>query len=182
MGSWLLKEMKQQIAKTLSDSLLANSGSLVLSFLAHFPTKHLARDKKLSGSLRDIVDGDPFAGAFWPLTLELTTLGKGDPSWKTRSTLGVLRTLHDAKISIIDWEALPKVFLERLNREDDGNDDDGPDYALEDFGSDYGEDGENEDDEDSEEGEEGEEGEDQLSKRERISLAEVLRRSSFKES
>jgi reverse transcriptase-like protein len=139
---WLLKELKQLIPKALSDTLLTNSGSLVLSLLAHFPKHRLASDKKLYSSLRGIVNGDPFAGPFWPLTLELSHLAEGDPRWGGSSTLNVLRTLHDAKISIIDWDALPRVFLEAPR---DGGDDDGPDYAIEDYGSDYGEKGADQD-------------------------------------
>jgi hypothetical protein len=136
---WLLKELKQGIPKTLSDTLLTNSGSLVLSLLAHFPKHRLASDRNLYARMWEIVDGDPFAGPYWPLTLELTHLDKSDPKWGGSSTQGVLRTLHDAKISIIDWNALPRVFIVEPP---DGDGDDGPDYAIEDYGSDYGEDGE----------------------------------------
>ena len=115
---------------------MANSGGLVLSFLADFPKHRLVRDARLYSSLRDIVDGDPFAGTFWPLTLELTHLGESDPSWNRRVMPGALRTLHDAKISIVDWEAPPKVFLDQSG--DDGDNDSGPDYAIEDYGSDFG--------------------------------------------
>lgn len=133
--------------KALADALLTNSGGLVLSFLAHFPKHRLVRDATLYSSLRDIVDGDPFAGTFWPLTLELTHLGESDPSWNKRVTPGALRTLHDAKISIVDWEAPPKVFLDQSG--DDEDDDSGPDYAIEDHGSDYREEDSSEADEDA---------------------------------
>jgi hypothetical protein len=149
---WLLKELKQRLSKALSDTILGNSGSLVLSFLAHFPKHRLASDRKLWLGLRDIVDGDPFAGTFWPLTLELAHLGEGDPKWTGHSTIEVLRTLHSAKISIIDWAAPPKVFLHAPENGDD--DHGGPDFAIEDYGSDYGEIGGEEDGEEDGEGEE----------------------------
>ena len=93
--------------------------------------------------MRALVEGDPFAGSFWPLTLELSHLSEGDKKWTESSTVGVLRVLHDAKVSIIDWDALPKVFT-KIDA-DDGSD--SPTYAIEDYGSDYGEDGESEDEE-----------------------------------
>ena len=129
---WLLKELKQGVSKAFSDTLLTNSGSLVLSLLAHFPKHRLASDRGLYASMRDIVTGDPFAGAFWPLTLELTHLAEGDPRWVGSATPAIVRTLHDAKISIIDWNALPKVFLRAP-----GDDDRKPECAIEDYGSDY---------------------------------------------
>lgn len=138
---WLCKELKQSIPKRLTDTLLTNSGALVLSFLAHFPKHQLARDNTLYDQMRDVVDGDPFAGSFWPLTLELSHLGEGDPNWNTNSTSAALRKLHDARVSIIDWQAPPKVFLrEAPSGDDESNDgDDGfPDYAIEDYGSYYG--------------------------------------------
>jgi hypothetical protein len=151
---WLLKELKQRISKSLSDILLANSSSLVLSFLAHFPKHKLSNAKNIHGEMRDIVEGDPFAGSFWPLTLELTHLAQDDPKWNGASTPDTLRSLHDAKISIIDWDALPKVFTKGpANGGDDGTD--GPDYAIEDFGSDYGEEGKGEDNDEDDDGPEG---------------------------
>jgi hypothetical protein len=96
----------------------------------------MANDRQLIGKLRKLIGGDPFAGPFWPLSLELTHLGKEDSAWKRSSTLAPLRTLHNAKISIIDWSAPPKVFSIPLSSGGDGGG--GPGYAIEDFGSDYG--------------------------------------------
>ena len=111
----------------------------------------MASDRKILEKLRELVNGDPFAGPFWPLSLELTHLGAGDPDWEKADTLAPLRTLHKAKVSIIDWRALPKVFLFPAPRDED---DEGPDYAIEDFGSDYEDDeDEDEEDEDNEEDE-----------------------------
>ena len=45
--------------------------------------------------------------------------------------------MHNAGASIIEWDAPPKVFaVEAADTDDDGE----PDYAIEDYGSDYGED------------------------------------------
>ena len=67
---------------------------------------------------------------------------------ESADTLPALRALHVAKASIIDWEAPPKVSA-TASSPDDGS---GPDYAIEDFGSDYGDDFWQEDeDEDDEE-------------------------------
>jgi hypothetical protein len=88
----------------------------------------MASDRRLSEKLKALVTGDPFAGPFWPLSLELTHLGVGNADWEKADTLAPLRALHKAKISIIDWAAPPKVFamreaLERNEQE--------PQYAIE---------------------------------------------------
>ena len=44
--------------------------------------------------LRGRAEGDPFAGPFWPLTLELTHFNDEDPNWTAANTLAVLRGLH----------------------------------------------------------------------------------------
>ena len=130
---WLLRELNQSVGRSLSDTIVANSGALVLGFLAHFPKHRLATDKGLSMKLRDNVEGDPFAGAFWPLTLELVHLGIAKSNWMNASTPSVLRILHGAKVSMIDWGALPRVFG-ALSIEESK-----PEFAIEDYGSDYGE-------------------------------------------
>lgn len=144
---WLIKELNQKITTALSDTLLSNCGSLVLCFLAHFPKHKLATDKRLYDRLRSVVDGDPFAGAFWPLTLELVHLDEADPTWSTGTTHTSLLLLHNAKISIIDWAARPRVFTEVPP---DDEDDSGPDYAIEDYGADYDDDEEDDDSDDFE--------------------------------
>ncbi|WP_137043749.1 RNA-directed DNA polymerase [Pseudolabrys sp. FHR47] len=145
---WLLKELKQKIPKALTDIVLANADSLALAFLSHFPRNGLANDRALYAKLRDVVEGDPFSGRYWPLTLELTHLSEAKPEWGALNANQSLRSLHDAKISIIDWDALPKVFEESATSQVDGN---GPRYAIEDYGADYSEedkdDGEDEGDE-----------------------------------
>jgi hypothetical protein len=132
---WLIKELKQKVTTALSDALLSNCGPLVLCFLAHFPQHKLTRDKKLYDRLRSLIEGNPHAGQYWPLTLELTHLNEADPAWTNIPTPPALRGLHDAKVSIIDWDALPRVFLESPA---DGGDA-GPDYAIENYGADYDE-------------------------------------------
>lgn len=76
---WLLKELGVKLPKTLSDSVLENCSGFVLAFLAHFSKNNQASDRRLLEKLRDLVSGDPYAGAFWPLSLELNHLGGGDP-------------------------------------------------------------------------------------------------------
>lgn len=118
--------------------MVANSGGLALALLAHFPTHKAASDKTLPEKLRQAVTGDPYAGPFWPLSLELTHLGAGDANWEKADTLPVLRTLHKAKISLVQWNAAPKVFA-TVDVPDWAPHH--PDYAIEDFGTDYGDDG-----------------------------------------
>jgi uncharacterized damage-inducible protein DinB len=83
---------------------------LVLAFLAHFKQHKLATDPKIYDRLRKAVDGEPFAGRFWPLALELAHLKQADPAWASSETLEVLRGLHKNSVSIIDWSASPKIF------------------------------------------------------------------------
>jgi hypothetical protein len=130
---WLLRELNQKIGIVLSDALISNCGALVLSFLSHFPQRKLATDKKLYDHLRDIVEGNPHAGAFWPLTLELVHLNEADSSWSGSTSPSALRRLHDARISMIDWSARPRVFVDAAPT-DDGD----PSKAIEDYGADYG--------------------------------------------
>jgi len=131
---WLLKELGAKLPKRLSDSIMENCSGFVLAFLAHFSKNKMASDRRLLDKLRSLVIGDPFAGAFWPLSVELIHMGVGDPTWEKADTLAPLRTLHKAKISIIDWAALPKVFAKASPSD---SDDDEPHCAIEDFGSDY---------------------------------------------
>jgi hypothetical protein len=138
---WLLKELGEPLTRDISDTLVRNSGTLVLCYLAHFRKHGMVRDKQLYKKLRDTIDGNPFAGGSWPLSLELTHLNVGDPAWMRALAAAPLRVLHEAKASIINWDARPRVFEEA----DIGPEGDGPDYALEDYGSDY-EDGESEED------------------------------------
>jgi hypothetical protein len=104
--------------------------------LAHFRHHSLAQDVSLYSRLRDRIEGEPFAGIYWPLTLELAHLSEADAAWASSPSPAVLRTLHDSQISIIDWDALPKAFVAPIKLGDD-DDDFEPEYALEDIGSDY---------------------------------------------
>jgi hypothetical protein len=132
---WLLKELGSKLLKPLTDVLAANLSPLTLAFLAYFPRHRMTTDRRLLQPLRDKVSGDPFSGSFWPLSLELEHLGAGDPGWASGRTPQVLRTLHLARASIIDWNAVPKVFTEAVGQEPDPPDE--PDFAIEDIGSDY---------------------------------------------
>ncbi len=142
---WLLKELKSRLPKSLTDVVTEHASPLVLAFLVHFTKHKMAGDRKLIEKLRGRVDGDPFAGAFWPLTLELTHFNDEDPNWAAANTLPVLRGLHGNRISIIDWNAPPRVF----EADGEGPEPRFPNYAIEDIGSDYPggeEDGEDGDD------------------------------------
>ena len=67
----------------------------------------------------------------------------GDANWAAAGTAPVLRSLHENRISIIEWGALPRVF------ETDGPARRRPpSSAIENIGSDYAEDEEEEEEED----------------------------------
>ena len=66
-----------------------------------------------------------------------------DANWAAAGTVPVLRSLHENRISIIDWGALPRVF------ETDGPARRRPpSRAIENIGSDYAEDEEEKEEED----------------------------------
>jgi len=147
---WLLKELGVKLPKTSSDQILQNSGALTLCFLAHFSAKKRTTDKTIKQKLWNCVSGCPFSGPYWPLTLEMTHLGHENPAWALSPALAPLRKLHESRLSIIDWDARPKVFT------GDGGDGLGndPDAAIEDYGYDYGgfdDDDDNKDDDDTDE-------------------------------
>ena len=106
----------------------------MLAFLTHFAKHGLVGDRGLINKLRDRVEGDPFAGSCWPLTLELTHFHDEDPTWTTAPTVAALRILHENRISIIEWNAPPGVF--ELDVEP-GLEPRFPAFAIEDVGSDY---------------------------------------------
>lgn len=141
---WVLKELKVRLAAKLTTPIIENCGTLPLAFLAHCASKKLAVDKNIKKKLWNAVDGNLCAGSFWPLTLEMVHLNMAHPDWAASIAQlpKSLRLLHDNKLSLIAWDAMPKVFV--------GDDDHYPEYAIEDYGSDYGEDtGDWEDDDDS---------------------------------
>lgn len=132
---WLLKELGGTLPKEVSAILLETCGPLVLAFMAHMGARGLLEDKRWRSKLMASVEGDPLSGPYWPLTLELTHLRKGDPAWLSGSSAPpLLKALHEQRKSIIDWDAPPKVFDEM-----GGAPDTPPESALEDYGDDYGE-------------------------------------------
>jgi hypothetical protein len=147
---WLLKELETKISASLSTALLKNSCPLVLGYLAHFYSRGLTADNDLGKKLWAAVDGDVFAGRYWPLTLELIHLGIVNPAPQNSRTEAPLRVLHEANASLIDWDARPRVFGD--GPPESGADADYPDHAIEDYTSDYDKD---EDDEDSDEEDDG---------------------------
>ena len=140
---WLLKELGSRLPKNITDVIAEHASPLVLAFLAHFARHRMATDRRLIEKLRDRMEGDPFAGEYWPLTLELYHLHEEDANWAAAGTVPVLRSLHENRISIIDWGALPRVFetVGPAKRRP-------PSRAIENIGSDYAEDEEEEEDED----------------------------------
>lgn len=136
---WLLKELKAPVPRKTSDAILLNSGPLPLALLAHMRVHKLTDDRRLKKKLVEKVSGNPIAGPFWPLSLELNHLGFGDDAWLLEALPPSLMALHTAKASIIDWEALPKVF-------DHDEGESKPEFAIEDYGADYAVADEDEDD------------------------------------
>lgn len=141
---WLIKELGTKVPKATSDLILSNSGSLVLAWLAHLHAKRMTNDRGLWSKLRDSVGDNPLAGSSWPLSLELVHLGNGDSTWIDPSLPLAIRVLHEQRASLIDWSSRPRVFDES-DDEDDANE--LPDFAIEDYGADYGG-GEGSDDDD----------------------------------
>ena len=139
---WLLKELRSRLPKSITDIIAEHASPLVLAFLVHFAKHRMASDRRLIEKLGGRVEGDPFAGEFWPLTLELYHLNGEDPNWASATTLPVLRSLHENRISIIDWDAPPRVFDEVSATPTRS-----PSRAIEDIGSDYAEDEEDDEDE-----------------------------------
>jgi len=107
---WLLKELGSRLPRNITDVIANRASPLVLAFLAHFARHRMATDRRLIENLRNRVEGDCFAGEYWPLTLELYHLHEEDANWAMAGTVPVLRSLHENRISIIDWGALPRVF------------------------------------------------------------------------
>lgn len=142
---WLIKELNEKLPKTITDHILKYSSPLVLAFLAHMYSKGLTKDRRLGGSLWSLVDGNIFTSQWWPLSLELHHLDIANPA--PQAVLGaeeVMRLQHQARASLIDWNARPAVFTPERDDDDPTYEDDEPDHAIEDYTSDY-------DDEDEEE-------------------------------
>ena len=136
---WLLKELGSKLPSKLAGSIALNSGPLVLAYLAHLHAKGLTSGKSLVRELQYRVEGDLWAGHYWPLSLELRHLDLWPSTWekpqKDKPTCG----LHEARVSLVNWAAVPRVF-----EDEDGRP---PSYAIEDSSS-YDElDDDNDDDE-----------------------------------
>jgi hypothetical protein len=83
--------------------------------------------------------------------LELYHLHEEDANWAAAGIVPVLRSLHEKRISIVDWGAPPRVF------ETDGPTQRRlPSRAIENIGSDYAEDEEDEDEDEDEDADVGE--------------------------
>jgi len=71
----------------------------------------LTSDKTIGQSLWGRVEGNPFSGPYWPLSLELVHLdvANGNASVVTGAEAAI-RALHDKKLSLFHWAAGPAVF------------------------------------------------------------------------
>ncbi|WHS94254.1 RNA-directed DNA polymerase [Sinorhizobium kummerowiae] len=147
---WLLRELEVVLPRATTDLMLVNAGPIPLALLAHMSVNKLTADRRLRDKLIKKVRGNPIAGPLWPLSLELTHLGKAEPSWLQEKLPAYLLVLHQKRASIIDWQAKPKVFDDTPDGEDDG-----PEYAIEDYGADYGSDENAAAEDDDEEDEDG---------------------------
>lgn len=143
---WLMKELGIRLTQRQLDALVETSGPLVLAMLAHMTVNGLTTRTALLTDLQERVAGpDQFAGALWPLSLELYHLGHharlnaaGVPG---NSVLGAW---HAAQASMIDWSNQPRVFEREETDADELGDD--PLYAIEDFASAYEDEDEEDDD------------------------------------
>lgn len=141
---WFMSELKMPISKNVSEMLLNNNSPLVLAYLAHAFANGRTRDKTLGKKLWESVDGNPYSGGSWPLTLELLNLDVTAPSeYLPNNVDSELMQIFVDRSSLIDWDARPRVFID-----DDGEDLDEPESAIEDYTSDY------DDDHDEDEGDE----------------------------
>ncbi|MCZ8106052.1 MAG: RNA-directed DNA polymerase [Burkholderiales bacterium] len=101
---WFLHQTNKKLPTRYSNSIIANCGPLVLAYLVHFGKHNLCSDNSLYSKLRNRVEGDPYSGSCWPLTLELkhVSADNGIP-WRLSKVNEGLMGLHDQKVSIINW-------------------------------------------------------------------------------
>ena len=142
---WLLKELGAKISVRQWDQYVRVSGPLVLAYLAHMSVNGLASNSQGLDALAAMVAGsDQFTGRLWPLSLELYHLGHEQRLEQQRSAAGdLVGTYHNARVSLIDWNSLPRVFERDATEGDDGSDWE-PEYAIEDYASAYDDDDEDE--------------------------------------
>jgi hypothetical protein len=139
---WLINELRISVPRDVSENLLAHSNPIVLAFLAHMYANGRVNDKAVGKKLADAVLGNPFCGSAWPLALELNFLNLlGQIHTDYTATEPALKVLHENGYSLIDWNALPAVFVS-----EDGETVSEPDHAIEDITWDYEDSMEDEDD------------------------------------
>jgi hypothetical protein len=131
----------------LTDSILNHNSPIVLGFLLHAYANGLANDKRVPDKARSKLDKTSYSGGTWPLSLELVHLELVGNALQSVNAEAPLQLLHEGKLSLLDWKAVPKVFL----REDDDlteefDEDYEPENAIEDFTSDYDDDSEDDED------------------------------------
>ncbi len=139
---WTMKELNLKVNKAMSSLMIRSNSPLVSAFMAHMHAHGLTTDRQIRSELWSSVEGNHFTGPYWPLTLELMTLGLAKPA--TLDDGGgdeIVSKLHANGGTLIDWGAAPAVF-ERSERPE-ANDwfvDEGPEEAIEDYTSDYDDD------------------------------------------
>jgi hypothetical protein len=87
--------------------------------------------KEVPERLWSRVRANPLSGQEWPLSLELNHLGLPPATPISLAGESAMSMLHDAKATLIDWDAIPKVFAEAPPGLP-------PDSAIEDYTADYG--------------------------------------------
>jgi len=137
---WLLKELGNKVSARQIDQFTKIAGPLVFAFLAHMTVNGQAGRADLLDKLEAMAVGsEQFTGTLWPVTLELYHLGNSAhlEAYRAAGT-AVSAAYHAAGASIIDWQAMPRVF-DREEGEAQGEDWE-PDYAIEDYASAYDDD------------------------------------------
>ena len=145
---WLLKELRGRVTTHLSESVIQNNSPIVVATLAHLHAHGLTTDRSIKPKMWSSVEGNHFAGSYWPLTLELNALQiPKPPNADDGGGDDVLRRLHAHGASLIDWNAAPAVFERPPNRPAWAGFEE-PDSAIEDYTSDYDSDDDDDDSDD----------------------------------
>jgi hypothetical protein len=114
--------------------MLLHNSPLIIACLPHFYRNGLCADRKIISKTIDRISGNTFVGSWWPLLLELNHIGKLPRNWGDQTLPASIRTLTDAKVSIINWGAQPRVFDIPPDESISAR---APSRAIEHLGSDY---------------------------------------------
>ncbi len=125
-GLWLAKELNMRMTQKTYNAILNNNSPLVIATLAHYMTKGNANFSPDLKELWQVVDDEPLAGPQWPLSLELNHLGIAKPRKIDLKGPEELAGIHTVKASLVNWDALPRAFLD-----DDNELNEKPEFAFE---------------------------------------------------